>query len=401
MSAVLKNRLSLPLVALATTLLVDSSPSVADPEPFAVPPVDLVYPAVESHLFAKHDIPGSELTERGRDLRGVYLPIGRLRKRSARQLAFWVVNNIGADAVMIDIKDDRGRITFTREIPDASGPVHGYIKKIPTLVKELKKSGVYVIGRLVCIKDNFFSRAHPDAAMYDQKTKKLWRDRNGLTWLDPYSPKVHDYIAEVARAAERFGFDEIQLDYIRFPVEPGARRARFPSRKENEPRHEALAALLATVDRAIRLPLSIDVFGLTAYHPGDQDGLGQSLEHLAPHIDAISPMLYLANWPRSAWENPKPSRTHRLVHDAVLKIRERLGDHIAVRPLLQAFRYRAENFGSGFILNQIDAAETAGSSGYLFWNQSGNYSKVAEVWERMEDEDTPALSRREESDRAP
>ncbi len=134
------------------------------------------------------------------------------------------------------------------------------------------------------------------------------------------------------------------------------------------------------MDEAIRVPLSIDVFGVTAYQVGDPNGLGQSLEHLAPHIDAISPMLYLANFGKRYWEDPKPSRTYALVHNAVLGIRERLGEEIAVRPLLQAFSYRAKNFGPPFITRQIDAATTAGSSGYLFWNQNGNYKTLSRAW---------------------
>ncbi len=359
-------------------LLFISADLHADPEPSAIPPVDLVYPVVQGQL--EHDLPGSELTERGRSVRGVYIPVGRVATKKVRHLVDWIVNRIGADAVILDIKDDRGRVTFTREVPGAERRIHGFLKRLPRLVQALKDEGVYVIGRLVCFKDNQFPRIRPQTAIRDRRTSKIWRDQTEMTWLDPFSTVAHEYIASVARSAQEIGFDEIQLDYVRFPVDPGSRWARFPSKGATTKRYEAIAALLERVDREISLPLSIDVFGLTAYNPGDPDGLGQSLEHLAPHIDAISPMLYLANWPKRVWEKPKPSRTHALVHNAVKHIRRRLGDHIAVRPLLQAFRYRALNYGASFLRNQIDAAETAGSSGYLFWNQSGHYGKVAAVW---------------------
>ena len=52
----------------------------------------------------------------------------------------------------------------------------------------------------------------------------------------------------------------------------------------------------------------------------------------------------------------------------------------AVRPLLQAFRWRAENFGVPFIQNQIAASDTGGAAGHLFWNQNGNYHKVTVAW---------------------
>ncbi len=356
---------------------------IADPSPSPLPPVDLIYPVIKSQVFTPTDLPGSELTEQGRNIKGIYVPITMPVKWKVSRLVNWIVNKIGANAVIIDIKDDRGRVTFTRDLPHATSRAHGMAKRMPQLVQALKKEGIYVIGRLVCFKDGRFSHGQPQAAIRDRRDGKIWHDQSGGTWLDPFSQLTRDYITSIAKAAELIGFDEIQLDYVRFPVDPVSRYARFPGREKNLPRHEAIAALLAQVDQEIDLPLSIDVFGLTAYNKGDQDGLGQSLEHLAPYLDAISPMLYLANWAKPVWENPKPSRTHALIHNAVLHIRNRLGDRIAVRPLLQGFSYRALNFGTKFLFNQIHAAETAGSSGHLFWNQGGKYQKLAVVWRRL------------------
>jgi hypothetical protein len=294
------------------------------------------------------------------------------------------VKAVGASAVILDIKDDRGRVTFTDDLPMADGPPHGEVRGMERLVEALQEDGIYVIGRLVCFKDSQLARLRPGAAVKDRRTGKPWRDRGGQAWVDPHSEIARSHVVSVAVAAQELGFDEIQLDYIRFPVEASARYAVFPNREGEPERHEAIARVLAEVDRALRVPLSIDVFGLTAYHPGDEDGLGQSLEHLAPYIDAISPMVYLANWPRRYWENPSPARTHALVNGAVRHIRRRLGDDIAVRPLLQAFAWRAKGFSAAFIDNQIDAATTGGCAGYLFWNQSGNYHKVTTVWGRMD-----------------
>ncbi len=346
----------------------------------AIPPVDIVYPTTENKQTEQPDLPGSELGDQGRDVRGIYVPTSRFRLKEPRPIVDWIVKRVGATAVIIDVKDDFGRITFTTDVPEARPISNVVTRRIPKVVEQLKEIGIYVIGRLVCFKDNLYPRAHPEDAIRDRRTGKLWRDRSEMSWIDPYSPAAREYIATVAKAAQAIGFDEIQLDYVRFPVEPEARYGLFPNREGKGERYEAIAALLAHVDREITIPLSIDVFGLTAYTSGDPDGLGQSLEHLAPHIDAISPMLYLANFPSRFWENPKPESTYALVHNAVRNIRRRLGDHIAVRPLLQGFRYRALNYGAAFLRNQIEAAKNAGSSGYLFWNQTGGYSVLAAVW---------------------
>jgi hypothetical protein len=341
--------------------------------PYPIAPVDEVYPLHPTDI----DPPGSELTEKGRDVRGIYLPIIKLVKHSVDELVRFVVDEVGATAVVIDIKDDFGRVTFTRGLEGAGRRHHGFYADMPALVAALKAEEIYVIGRLVCFKDNYFHKVADKAGVRDRRTAKIWRDGIGMAWLNPYSEEAHDYITRIARAAEDIGFDEVQLDYVRFPVDSESRYARFVGRP---PRHQAIAGLLERVDEALAIPLSIDVFGITAFQKGDANGLGQSLEHLAPHIDAISPMLYLANFDRRYQEDSKLSDIRTLVHNAVLEIRDRIGDEIAVRPLLQAFSYRTKHFGADFIACQIDAAITAGSSGYLLWNQKGNYRAVVRAW---------------------
>lgn len=342
----------------------------------------LTYPGVQDKMFVPKEPPGSELTERGRNIRGIYLPVGKLVHWKPKQLVR-LVKRIGADAVIMDIKDDRGRVTFSKKIPFADRPPHGIVPRMAKIVRAMKEADIYLIGRLVCFKDNLIHRQLPGVAIRDKRTAKVWRDKAGSAWMDPFSLEAHQYISSIAQAAETFGFDEIQLDYVRFPVDRQAKYARYTNKEKNLVRYEAIALLLARVDRRISLPLSIDVFGLTANRIGDPQGLGQSLEHLAPFIDAISPMLYLANWPKEKRENASPKMTYETVHGAIKKIQVRLGSAVAVRPLLQGFRYRATNFGVGFIVTQIDAAVTAESAGYLFWNQSGSYQSVALAWHRM------------------
>jgi hypothetical protein len=357
--------------------------ALADPAPTAAPPAPEIRAGQGAVPAPADDPPGSELTVRGRDVRGVYVPYRKVERSKPEALAKWI-ESLGADAAVIDVKDDRGRVTFTRDLPYAEGPMHGGVRDMAAVVRALHDHGLYAIGRLVCFKDQALAFSRPGTALRHRKTGAIWRDHGGLAWVDPHSEIAREHIVSVARAAEALGFDEIQLDYIRFPVEPGARHAVYPSRDGAPARPDVIASTLAAVDAAIRLPLSIDVFGLTAYHPGDADGLGQSLEHLAPHVDAITPMVYLANWPRRYWENPDPATTHALVEGAVREIRERLGDGIAVRPLLQAFRWRAKLFSGAFIADQIRASQEGGSSGYLFWNQGGSYGIVQTTWRRLD-----------------
>ncbi len=331
------------------------------------------------------DPPGSELTQQGRDVRGVYIPLARLLNPNVDELVTWIVDRINAEAVIFDVKDDTGRVSFTQELPSARSRIHGLIDNMDVIVEALHKRNVYVIGRLVCFKDHQLPRVKPETGVLDRRTGKLWRDKTNNIWTDPYSAVVHQHIAEVAVAAQAIGFDEIQLDYVRFPVDPESKHAIYRNRRAGMRRYGAIASLLYEVDSVLDLPLSIDVFGVTAFRKGDPNGLGQSLEHLAPYIDVISPMLYLANWHQKIWENPRKPVIQSKIHDAIRRIKKRLPDEIIVRPLLQAFQFRAEElYGPVFIQYQIEAAERGGASGHLFWNPRGRYGAVAVTWDRMD-----------------
>ncbi|MDD5306553.1 MAG: putative glycoside hydrolase [Deltaproteobacteria bacterium] len=361
------------------------------PSPSSVPPVETAYVSALPGVAPPAEPPGAELTDRGRMVRGVYVPVPKARAAKPAAFVAWL-RGMGATAVVLDVKDDHGRVTFTDDLPMAKGAPHKNVPNLPALVAALKQAGIYVIGRLVCFKDDQLPQAYPGTAVRDARTGKPWRDHAGFAWVDPHSMIAHEHIAQVARAAEALGVDEIQLDYMRFPVERGSWSTRFPNRVGAPERYELIAALLERVDRAIHIPLSADVFGLTAYRPGDEDGLGQSLEHMAPYLDAISPMLYVANFPPLLWQNQTPGRNYSRIHAGVEQIRRRLGDRVAVRPLLQGFSWRADKYGPSFIRNQIDASMTAGSSGFLFWNQGGDYGQVSTVWKRLEPWPAPAGS---------
>jgi hypothetical protein len=363
--------------------LIMTSPvwATADPSQQTAVPDRLTISVSPSDEPLPKEPPGSEMTERGRHIRGIYIPVAKVAHAKPKKFIQWL-KNIGADAVVMDIKDDHGRVTFTKDLPLAKGSPHGLVPKMAALVEALKAEGIYTIGRLVCFKDNFLYKKHPESAIVDRRDGKPWRDRKGSVWSDPFSLTAHEHIAAIAAAAEKIGFDEIQLDYVRFPVDGETRYAKYPNKDPELARYQVIQLLLARVDYQISTPLSIDVFGLTVNRIGDPQGLGQSLEHLAPFIDAVSPMLYLANQPEEIWATATLKMSRDLVYNAVKRIRARLSDQIAIRPLLQGFEYRASFFGVDFIYGQVEAATSGGAGGHLFWNQGGFYPQLARAWKR-------------------
>ena len=49
------------------------------------------------------------------------------------------------------------------------------------------------------------------------KAGNLWRDNNGLAWVDPKNKDVWNYNLAIAKEAVELGFDEINFDYMRYP----------------------------------------------------------------------------------------------------------------------------------------------------------------------------------------
>jgi hypothetical protein len=136
-----------------------------------------------------------------------------------------------------------------------------------------------------------------------------------------------------------------------------------------------LVDILRRVDQAIRIPISTDVFGLTALRRGDPAGLGQSLEHWVPYVEIFSPMLYI-NGMQSLMPPGKTERAGRLIYVAVKKLRDRIGPVPVIRPFMQAFAAGADYYTPEFIAEQVRGARTAGGDGFLFWHPGSSYGMV-------------------------
>src|SRR6185436_15037970 len=101
-----------------------------------------------------------------------------------------------ADAVVIDIKDYSGYVSYRMEVPEvkASGAEGELRIAAPnSLIKELHDRGIYVIGRVTVFQDPILAKAHPDWALRSKSKGGLWRDKKGLAWMDPAGQKTWDY----------------------------------------------------------------------------------------------------------------------------------------------------------------------------------------------------------------
>jgi hypothetical protein len=290
-----------------------------------------------------------------------------------------MVKNAGLNAAVLDLKDEQGRMVYATRIETLKPQTKRFIKDMPGFVAALKKAGIYTIGRIACFSDPQLPRREPERAVMDGRPGRVgqvwgvdWTRKN--TWLDPYNERNHDLVVELAREAQSLGIDEVQLDYIRFPVDDATQYAVFPAEVETS-RRFVLLGLLKRVDEALTIPLGVDVFGLTAFREGDRAGLGQVPELWARHVEVFSHMLYvngMRQWVRGDGEQ----RAMRLINVAMKNLRRRLGHGPILRPFMQAFKQGADYYDARFIAEQVIGARNGGADGFLFWHPGSNYGTV-------------------------
>jgi hypothetical protein len=316
------------------------------------------------------------VSEQGQRAHGLYFTALTARRLGAKGIAH-AVRSASLDAAVIDIKDQNGRVSYDTHVAILESERTTTIRDLPSLLRELKQLGVYSIARVVCFSDPVLPRVHPELSVMDarpERAHEIWNQRHTNTWLDPYNRQNHAWVVALAVEAEQLGFDEVQLDYIRFPVDEGTKFARFPAQNA-QARSEVLLDLLRDIDLALHIPLGVDVFGVAALKHGDPEGLGQSLEDWAKYVEVFSPMLYVHGMP--TWmRNKTEGRAGLLIELSVHTLRNRIGPTPVIRPFMQAFAARADYFNEAFITEQVRGARQGGGDGFLFWNPGSSYALV-------------------------
>jgi hypothetical protein len=307
------------------------------------------------------------MTEQGRHARGFYITPMYLRGLGpVRTAAAMKRGNL--DAVVIDMKDDLGLLTYPSKIPLAQKQINVLIKDPSAMVKAFHEQGMYVIARIVSFKDSRLPYVRPDLAVrIGAHAERLYAV--GENWLDAYSPEVQDYLIDIALELKSFGFDEIQFDYMRFPRGYPSSHATWLHAGDTTRSHaDVIAGFLERVDRALTLPISADVFGLTTLVDGDPRGLGQYIERMAKFIEAISPMMYANGMDTYFRGSHITSHVIDLIQCGLQRGRHKAQD-IVLRPYLQGYSNGVEHmWGPDFVAEQVLAAQRAGSDGFLFWN---------------------------------
>jgi hypothetical protein len=287
----------------------------------------------------------------------------------------------GLNAVVLDAKDYMGTVNYPTKVALAqelgaakNPPIADYARAI----RFAHARGIRIIARIPCFHDPWAVK-HASRLSLKAASGKPFE----MGWTDPTSSEVQDYLVALTEEAMDMGADEVQLDYVRFPVQAhGIGRAQMPAADGH--RSQAMKEFLKRVHevtQARQVPLSLDVFGVTATgEPSDIEALGQNLAVLGSQAEVVSPMVYPSHY-YAGWNGfTEPGNHPEIVgigaRAALAKLKAgRLGRTI-VRPWLQASSYKTPNYGPQYIRDEVKSAESSGAIGWLLWDPGNNYWAV-------------------------
>ena len=304
------------------------------------------------------------------------------------------------NTMVIDVKNDEGEITWKMDSGSVLEMGNGvaYIRDISALMETLKEHGIYTIARIVCFKDPVFAQNHTDCALR-KPDGGFVTDAYGLAWVNPYDEEVWAYLAEIAQAALDVGFDEVQFDYVRFPIGSDADVADYKVDLSVNTKEQAISGFLAYASEQIHEKggvVTADVFGTVIDSPTDIERVGQNYAELGKRVDVLSPMVYPSHYGPGVFGYDVPdAHPYETVYQALMQSQKVLGQDTGeecaiVRPWLQAFTatwvsghisYEGEQ-----IQEQIQAVYDAGYEEWILWNATCRYPMDILLDERAQEE---------------
>ncbi|GMR02297.1 MAG: putative glycoside hydrolase [Acidimicrobiia bacterium] len=280
----------------------------------------------------------------------------------------------GINALAIDLKTEDGTVAYPTDVPTANaiGAVSSYFDA-SDVVAQAKEHDLYLIGRIGVFQDSFFAEAEPGRAVTNEDGT-LWRSRNGYAWLDPSDPASFEYSIALAEEACRLGFDEIQFDYVSYPIGGDVSTAVFDGAYNQEVRVASISAFLTRAYSVLHptgCTVSTTILGIVLESTADE-GVGQLPSTMSRIVDVLSPTLYTTNY-RSGWkgfENPDDNAVE-IVTTALAGGKSKLDGQGYLRPWLQTWAIDTQT------QRAVQSAVTEDGMGWLLWSNSASYSADA------------------------
>lgn len=302
-----------------------------------------------------------------------------------------LVDSTELNAMVIDVKNDEGKVTYKMQsdlVQELETSVR-YIPDISALVEKCKQENIYLIARIVAFRDPYLAEKKPEWAVHT-KGGEIFRDQNGMAWINPYEREVWDYLVEVASQAAADGFDEVQFDYIRFSTDLGAEEVDYGPRAAETDKVEIITQFTEYLYEKLApqgVYVAADVFGTVIDNKTDQKIVGQEYTAMAQHLDYICPMVYPSHYHNGAYglevPDADPYATVYAAASSSVRELETVPEEkrAHVRLWLQSFTagwiQGHISYGPQQIREQIKGVYDAGYEEWILWNAAVNYQPDA------------------------
>ena len=316
------------------------------------------------------------------------------------------------NAVIIDIKDYAGKISFRTDNPALAASVSEKCgaADMKEFIEMLHEKGIYVIGRITVFQDPFYAINHPELSVQSRsRPGEPWKDHKGLSFVAVNAKPYWEYIIELSKESYALGFDELNYDYVRWPSDGPMGDVVYPS-DDHAGELEKFFRYLQSQVKPLGVMMSVDLFGMTTTNTDDLN-IGQVLERALPYFDYVAPMVYPSHYPKGFLGLSNPNfDTYRVVNysmsEAVKRAiattttvmafaHKRVGTStpaiyekpsyspLKLRPWLQDFDY-GKDYLPQDILDQTRATYDAGLTSWFFWDPANRYTSLRAVLESEE-----------------
>jgi hypothetical protein len=317
-----------------------------------------------------------------------------------------VIKGTELNAIVIDIKE-AGKVNYESQIPDVkNNRLYTKFYNPEKVIKKLHDNNIYVIGRIVCFRDDGLATKRPDLSI---KTPQgtFWREHKkdpNTKWTSPYNQDVWKYNIEIAKEAIDKGFDEIQFDYVRFPT-ASSKEVSYGTNTTSKA--DAISGFLKMASQELRegkgVPVGADIFGIVCVSPPDGNSIGQVIERVGMDVDYICPMVYPSHYANSGKgvmgngvgqkingvDFTAPDlKPYEIVYNTLVEAKNKIskvpGYRAKVRPYLQDFtasyirnKSYYQEYGIEQVRQQIKAVYDAGYEQWILWDGKNTYTEEA------------------------
>lgn len=326
-------------------------------------------------------------------VRGIYVT-GHSAGGAHFQTLLELVKSTELNAMVIDIKDDYGNLTFRLDedspFYDISKP---YIGDPVKMMEVLEENQIYPIARIVVFKDSVLAKQRPDLSFLENGS--VWVNNRNEAFVNPYEKDVWEYNVEIAKKAVELGFQDIQFDYVRFPegfelrddiLQYGLGDYADLDMDPVKKRVEAVTDFVAYARETLNqygVDVSVDIFGY-AVTVEETPGIGQNFSRISENVDVISSMIYPSHWTPHFGIDFPDKEPYRLVNEYSKlenKVLGALDNPPISRPWIQDFEapwlYSGPTFQYGVaeVEAQIRALNENGIYEFLLWNAGNVYTE--------------------------